>query len=85
MFIMNDKLIETIDDTIFCDKCSFDENCEELFTECVANYAKTEEYNPDEICHLKYCERIFWNELSDEEKQYFINEVLKKKRLVKND
>lgn len=60
------KLLEATDDTIRCENCAFNENCEDHFDECVANYSKDETYT--KACHLKYCELIHWNELSEDEK-----------------
>ena len=50
------KLLEAADDTIRCEICAFNENCEDNFDGCVANYSKDETYT--EACHLKYCELI---------------------------
>ena len=50
------KLLEAADDTIRCENCAFNENCEDNFDGCVANYSKDETYT--EACHLKYCELI---------------------------
>ena len=60
------KLLEAVDDTIRCENCAFNENCEDNFDGCVANYSKDETYT--EACHLKYFEVIHWNELSEDEK-----------------
>lgn len=65
------KLLEAVDDTIRCEKCAFNENCEDNFDGCVANYSKDETYT--EACHLKYCELIYWNELSEDEKSNFMD------------
>lgn len=45
------KLLEAADDTIGCPNCAFNENCEDNFDICVANFSKDETYT--EVCHLK--------------------------------
>lgn len=69
------KLLEAADDTIRCESCAFNENCEDNFYGCVANYSKDETYT--EACHLKYCELIHWNELSEDEQSNFMD-ILRK-------
>ena len=69
------KLLEVADDTIRCENCAFNENCEDNFDRCVANYSKDETYT--EACHLKNCEVVCWNELSDDEQSNFMD-ILRK-------
>ena len=69
------KLLKAVDDTIRCENCAFNENCEDNFDGCVANYSKDETYT--EACHLKYCEVICWNELSEDEKSKFMDILYK--------
>lgn len=71
----NKKLLEAVDDTIRCENCAFNENCEDNFDGCVANYSKDETYT--KACHLKYCEVIHWNELSEDEKSKFMGILYK--------
>jgi len=71
---MRKNLLESYDDTIDCWECAFNENCEELFSHCcVANYAKNEKYLPGEVCHLKYCEKGYYNDLTEDEKKQFVD------------
>ena len=75
---MSKNLLESFDGTIDCWECAFNNNCEELFGHCcVANYAKNEKYLPDEVCCLKYCEKGYYNDLTEDEKKQFI-EMLKR-------
>ena len=77
----HEDYLEIKDNTIHCENCVFDSNCEELFDTCVSNYAK--DYETGKTCHLKYCELINWNELDEEQQAYFLQNVLSK--LNKND
>ena len=86
---MSKNLLETFNRHIDCWECAFDENCENLFpNHCVANYAKDENYEPDAVCCLKYCEKDHYSDLTEDEKKEFI-EMLKKvccnpKKLINN-
>ncbi len=77
----HEDYLEAKDNTIYCENCVFDSNCEELFDTCVSNYAK--DYETGKTCHLKYCELINWNELNEKQQAYFLQNVLSK--LNKND
>lgn len=77
----HEDYLETNDNTIHCENCAFDSNCEELFDTCISNYAN--DYETGKTCHLKYCELINWNELNEEQQAYFLQNVLSK--LNKND
>ena len=70
----HDDYLETKDDTIHCENCTFNEDCEKYFNNCVSNYAKN--YETGESCHLKYCEMIHWNELEEDQQAYFLQNVL---------
>lgn len=70
----HEDYLEFCDDTIHCENCAFDSNCEELFDTCVSNYAK--DHEKGETCHLKYCELIHWNELDEDQQAYFLQNIL---------
>ena len=70
----HEDYLESKDNTIPCENCAFDGNCEELFDVCVSNYAK--DYDKGETCHLKYCELIHWNELDEKQQACFLQNVL---------
>lgn len=75
---MSKNLLESFNGDIACWECAFNENCEELFGHgCVANYAKDENYEPDAVCYLKYCEKGYYNNLTEDEKKQFV-EMLKR-------
>lgn len=59
------------DDSIMCTDCTFCDNCEEHFNQCVANYQ-----HEDKPVHLMCCEYLHWNTMSDDEKAFFLQEVL---------
>lgn len=60
------------EDTIRCDECAFFcEDCEDRFTQCVANYQ-----HEGKPVHLKSCEYLHWNTMSDKEKAFFLQDVL---------
>lgn len=61
-----DKLLETRDETLWCDSCAFDVDCEN-YLECVANYIRD-----DKLVHLRYCENEEFEKLSEEEKKEFL-------------
>lgn len=60
------NILETRDDTLWCDNCAFDADCEQ-YLECVANYIRDEK-----LVHLRYCENKEFEKLSEEEKKEFL-------------
>lgn len=59
------------EDSIHCDECAFFEDCEDRFTQCVANYQ-----HEGKPVHLKSCEYLQWNTMSEESKAFFLQECL---------
>ena len=72
--MINDDYTKISDDTIKCKDCAFDEDCEERFNTCVANYQ-----HEGKSVHLKCCELIHWNTMTEDEKTFFLQEVLPNK------
>lgn len=74
---MDEKnILETRGDTLWCDDCAFDVDCEN-YLECVANYIKD-----GNVVHLKYCENAEFEKLSDEEKKEFLGILEEKYKKV---